>query len=174
MDTKNWQWFGGGFVVGVVIIGLVWTVIGQRSSGGVSMQNSAGLTVATSTAPTTTETANSSPTTGDTESTPITATGETLTASDQYAGMTVKVADVTITKPTWVAIKDTNSRVLGARRVDVSTDGTTVSLLRATVAGEVYQAIMYIDDGDKAFDLHKDMLVVGSENAPVSSTFRAQ
>lgn len=173
MDSKSWQWFGGGFAVGIVIIGLVWTIAGQKSAP-VSVDD-ANTVAATSTSDTaaTGPKPSKNPAALETESTPMMASGETITVQDQAAGATTLISSVSVMHSTWVAIKDTNGRVLGARRADVSTDNLEVSLLRPTVAGQTYQAVLYVDNGDKQFDLHKDTLVVGSEEAPVASTFSA-
>ena len=106
-----------------------------------------------------------------TEATP-TASGETVSAMDQPAGTTAHVASVTVMHTTWIAIKDINSRILGAHRIDASGENIPVSLLRAMVPGHTYQAVLYVDNGDGAFNLHTDTLVVGSEGAPVASTFK--
>lgn len=100
--------------------------------------------------------------------------GETVTVSDQAAGDTVAIDSVSVAKPTWVAIKDTNGWVLGAELINQSEEDASVTLLRATKPGDVYQAVMYVDDGDQTFDLHKDSLVTDNDGAPVASTFKAQ
>lgn len=100
--------------------------------------------------------------------------GETVTANDQSAGASVVLEQVTLKRPSWVAIKDTKDWVLGAAWFYGGGENLTVPLLRATVPGEVYQAVIFIDNGDKKFDRHVDTLLVSAEGAPVSSTFRAE
>ena len=101
--------------------------------------------------------------------------GETVTVNDQPAGMVVKVENVKIMKPSWVAIMGTNGWVIGAGWLYASADNAEIELVKPTVAGEIYQAVIYVDDGDKKFSLHAgDSLVTSSEGAPVSSTFKAQ
>ena len=49
-----------------------------------------------------------------------------------------------------------------------------VPLLRATAAGERYEVLIYVDDSDRVFNFHKDMLVVAADGSPVGSAFNAQ
>lgn len=100
--------------------------------------------------------------------------GETVTTSDQAAGSQVTISQATLTRPSWIAIKDTKGWVIGAGWFAASGENLSVPLLRATKAGEVYQAVVYADNGDKKFDLHADTLLTSAEGAPLSSTFRAQ
>ncbi len=102
------------------------------------------------------------------------ASGETVTANDQAAGATVVLEQATLKRPSWVAIKDTKDWVLGAAWFYASGENLSVPLLRATKPGEVYQAVIFVDNGDKKFDRHVDTLLVSAEGAPVSSTFRAE
>ncbi len=93
-----------------------------------------------------------------------------LTIKDQAAGTQVQIAKMTLTKTSWVAVRDAKTHwVLGARRFDAGTASGEVFLLRATTKGSAYEGVIFTDDGDKAFDLHKDTLEVG-----VSSPFSAQ
>src|SRR5262249_16627222 len=103
------------------------------------------------------------------------ASGETVTVNDQTAGASVTVADLTLMKPSWVVIRDTKGWALGAEWFYGSGKDLSISLLRNTVAGQTYQAVIYIDNGNKKFDLHcGDTLVTDSQGAPVSSTFTAK
>lgn len=175
MDNKSWQWFGGGFAAGVVIIGFIWIGMSNHTAKvAVYTQGSATSSdVVASTTPATKSAKTSDSAVVVTETTP-TASGETVSAMDQSAGTTAHVASVTVTHTTWIAIKDINGRILGAHRIDASGENIPVSLLRAMAPGHTYQAVLYVDNGDKAFNVHTDTLVVGSEGAPVASTFRAQ
>ena len=104
----------------------------------------------------------------------VTSSGETVTVKDQAGGMVVMLDSVHVTQPSWITIKDIKGWALGAKRFDASAESVTVPLLRATLAGDTYQAVIYVDDGDNAFDLHKDALVTDSTGAPVASTFKVQ
>ncbi|OGG58009.1 hypothetical protein A2853_00745 [Candidatus Kaiserbacteria bacterium RIFCSPHIGHO2_01_FULL_55_17] len=110
------------------------------------------------------------------EDTPIiAASNESIDVADQPAGMGVKVRSATLVQVGWIAVRDANGRTLGAGRFEPGTHADVeVSLLRATEAGQSYQALIYVDDGDKAFDLHKDILVTGPDGSVAGDVFSAQ
>ena len=100
--------------------------------------------------------------------------GETVTISNQPAGRSVTISDMTIARKSWVAVKDTSGSILGAALFAAGSTSGRVPLLRATRAGERYEALIYIDNGDKAFNLRKDLLVSAADGSPVSTAFTAQ
>jgi hypothetical protein len=173
------NWIIAGLVALVVIIGGGWLIARERSG------TMAG-TEASSTTSTTSETAtagNTNPTSPPTSagkpvlSNPTTtALGETVTASDQPAGSSVTISDVTISsKPTWVAVRDARPWYLGAKLLSGSQKNVTIPLLRNTASGQSYEVVLFVDDGDGKFSIHGgDSLVTGTNGAPVSSTFKAQ
>ena len=173
MDTKSWAITG---IVAVVLIGLVWWAIAaQRASSPVVGTGS----MATSTTQTGDDAAGqpreaAAPAAPAKSGVSAVAAGETVSTIDQPAGESVAIAQATLKKPSWIAIKDTAGRILGAGWFSASGENLSVPLLRATVAGEVYQAVIYADDGDKRFDFKADTLLTSVDGAPVSSTFRAQ
>ena len=100
-------------------------------------------------------------------------TGEAVTVRDQAAGSSVAVASVTLNQMGWVAVRDENGRVLGAARFDAGTwSNVSVPLLRATTANSSYQVLLYVDDGDKQYDLHKDVLIMGTNGGVAGTTFK--
>lgn len=100
--------------------------------------------------------------------------GDAVSVGDQPAGSFVIVESVTIPQIGWVAVRDSGGRVLGAARVEAGThQAVQVELLRNTVSGEMYQVLVYVDDGDKSFDLHKDTLVMSSDGAVSGAMFSA-
>lgn len=166
------NWIIAGLVALAVIIGGGWLIARERSNASTSG-------MASSTVETSTETTGS--TKGSNQNTSVStdkvasASGETVTVLDQPAGDRVIVADVTLSKPSWVVIRDTNKWALGAAWFPASAKSVDVPLLRKTVPGHTYEAVIYVDDGDKQFAVHGgDMMVTGSEGAPVSSTFTAK
>lgn len=178
-DSKSWAITG---VAAVVIIGLVWWGIASRHSTVVG-SDGATTTITMESDGSSTETAvagvsgtQASVVSEDAMKKEVTAvaSGETVTTQDQAAGETVAISQATLKSPSWIAIKDTTGRILGAGWFAQSGENLSVPLLRATKAGDVYQAVIYADDGDKKFDFHADTLLTSSEGAPVSSTFRAQ
>lgn len=105
---------------------------------------------------------------------PLLGGDESIKVADQPAGMEVKVSSLYLPEMGWVGIRDGDGRVLGAGRFDAgSFTNVTISLLRATVAGDSYQALLYVDDGDKIFDLQKDILITGSNGGVAGTNFKA-
>ncbi len=99
--------------------------------------------------------------------------GETVTVRDQAAGDSVVVASVTLSQTGWVAVRDDRGWVLGAARFDAGTwTDITVPLLRGTEPSSNYQVLLYADDGDRVYDLHKDILITGSNGGVAGTTFK--
>ena len=103
-----------------------------------------------------------------------TSDSESVTVADQVASDTITVASVSFTQSGWVAVRDDRGWTLGAGRFEKGTQtNVTVQLLRTTSAGERYQALLYIDDGDGEFDLEKEILVTRSDGSIAGTTFKA-
>jgi len=175
-DTKGW--IIGAIVLVVVVVGGWWmiksskpssAVIGDNAStteegagdNMVDMEAVAGEEKAAPTAVAAAPAAEATVTT-------VAKGDETVSVGDQTAGETVTVASMKLSAASWVAIVD-GGRVLGAAWYPSYATKGEVSLLRGTVAGKTYQAVVYVDDGDKKFDMHKDALVSG-----VSASFMAK
>lgn len=130
---------------------------------------------ATST-PSATQEEGSEPTLSDT-----TTPSETLTPAvvvvNQTAGLSVKVASVTLTEPAWVVVTETvegGFRYLGAQLFDAgTTNNGTIELLRGTIAGRTYDVVARSDNGDHAFDPKIDLPIEGFGGAILSSPFVA-
>ncbi len=102
------------------------------------------------------------------------AQGDAVTVADQPAGKSVNVGSATLSRLGWVAIRQ-NGWILGAELLHGGAHkNVTVTLLRATAAGKSYEVILYADDGDKSFNLHKDSLIVNSDGSAVSAAFLAK
>lgn len=182
MDMKNQttQWILIGVGALVVIIGGWW--IWSRNPQAPAPENT-GTTTGTSTGTATgtatgstngTATGSTSGGTSSTASMTTASSGESLSVNDQPAGGSVIIASATLVKPSWIAIKDANGWVLGASRFDgTAVANGTVSLLRATEKGKIYYAIIYVDDGDKKFDIKLDAIVTAGGTA-VNRSFLAQ
>ncbi|HEY4524790.1 MAG TPA: hypothetical protein VJL39_00310 [Candidatus Paceibacterota bacterium] len=157
-NTTNWVIIGA--VAIVLVLGGVWL-----------MQRSTDESIDTGTPTTGTNTGGNgtTPTTTGTGTTPITtgAKGEKITVDNQAAGISVRIASMNLTRETWVAVRDERS-ILGAGRFAAGTASGSVELLRGTEAGKSYSVVVYIDNGNRAFDLTGDELVTG-----VSDTFMA-
>lgn len=96
---------------------------------------------------------------------------------DQKAGINVEVELVTLENVGWVVIHEDNNgalgNALGAQLFDFGPSKGVVELLRGTEAGKTYYATIRQDDGDKAFDLTKDLLLSDSAGNPVQVKFKA-
>ena len=104
-----------------------------------------------------------------------TSDGESVSVSDQPAGDAIVVSNVTFTQSGWVTVRDDRGWTLGAGRFEPGTHtNVSVKLLRGTVAGERYQVLLYIDDGERQFELEKEILVTRSDGSIAGTTFRAQ
>ena len=101
-----------------------------------------------------------------------------LVVKDQTAGAEVTVEKSALTEVGWVVVRENDGagnpgRILGAQLFDVGNQTGKVELLRGTVAGNIYFAMVYTDNGDHAFDPKKDLpLVVDGKTA--MATFKAQ
>lgn len=99
-----------------------------------------------------------------------------LTVLDQPAGAQVAVSGLTFDSPAWVAVYDNRGGkpgwILGAKRFLPGDVAGIVPLLRATVSGETYYAVIHGDDGDLTFDKRKDPAPAPDSALIVS--FRAQ
>lgn len=105
---------------------------------------------------------------------PVIAGGESVEVEDQRAGMEVKVSSLALSEMGWVGVRDSDGRVLGAGRFEAgSYKNVAVPLLRATVAGDAYQVLLYADDGDREFDLHKDILITDTNDDVGGTNFKA-
>ncbi len=107
-------------------------------------------------------------------------TGGLTVVSPQSAGLSVAIAKINVPQPTWIVVYDSMNgapgRALGATLFfpESNGNGGTVSLLRATTAGQTYFVGESVDSGDRVFSLHGDQQLVGSDGKPVWYSFTAQ
>lgn len=96
---------------------------------------------------------------------------------DQKAGINVEVELVTLESDSWVVIHEDNNgelgNALGARLFASGQNSGIVKLLRGMEEGKEYYANIRKDDGDRAFDLTKDILLSDSKGNPVQVKFKA-
>jgi len=99
-------------------------------------------------------------------------------ASDQTAGVAVQVDSVSVNRLSWVAIHEENEmgipgNILGAKLLEAGVyDSQVVELLRGTLAGKTYYALIHDEDGDRSFDPKKDLPLIDDAGQPVLSTFQ--
>lgn len=100
-----------------------------------------------------------------------------IVVSNQPAGAKVLVDRAVLDEDGWVVIHEgTASHIgnaLGAARFDKGEHSGVVELLRATMKGEMYRAVLYRDNGDREFSLDSDFPFLENGNQPVLTTFIA-
>lgn len=163
MNQRNTQIAIG--VAVVVVVGLLaWWLFSKPAGDAVTMATSTALTDTDSSR----AIASADEDNMDVTSNSTAATNESVSVGDQPAGDSVRVASVTLAKAGWVAVRDP-LRVYGAAWLTAGThENVSVPLLRNTSAGTTYTVVLYVDNGDKSFDLHGDAVITG-----VSDTFSA-
>lgn len=158
----------GGIVVALLIIGAWYLGTTYKAPSRVKAKEATTTSMTTSQ----TETETPSATVSADTKTSISVGGSAVTVKDQPAGSSVTVASATLPQLGWIAVRDASGRTLGAGRFSAGTvTNAEVPLLRATEAGQRYQVLLYVDDGDKEFDLHKDTLVTNSDGSVAGATF---
>lgn len=169
METNNvTQWVIIGAAVIVLVVGGAWLAMrgGATEPALDTTANTSSTTV--STTPAVVESTNNVP------KGTVTATsdGESVSVANQPAGTSVALSSMSLTHATWVAVRDDMS-ILGAAWFPSSATAGTVELQRGTQSGKSYRVVMYVDDGDKKFDMHADQLITAG-SGPVGSSFDAQ
>jgi len=100
----------------------------------------------------------------------------TISVVDQPAGLKVIIESATLAEQGWVVIHEDRDgapgNILGAQRFEPGTSAGEVELLRNTVEGGLYYAMLHGDDGDGQFDYTKDLAIMEND-APVMVTFNA-
>ena len=168
MDTtdKNTRMIIGGVAIIIVLFG-AWMFFARQAGNSALVSDTE--VMATTTEITTSATSDSV----DSMNPSIIGSGEAVTVRDQAAGDSVAVASVTLAQMGWVAVRDDNGRVLGAARFDAGTwTNVSVPLLRGTGPSSNYQVLLYADDGDRAYDLHKDILITGANGGVAGTNFK--
>lgn len=105
-------------------------------------------------------------------STAVVAEGDSVSVVTQPAGTNVRVRFVMLSQEGWVAIRNAQGITLGAA-LFAPGDHTNVSvpLLKSTVAGQNYQALIYFDDGTKTFNLKTETIVLNPDGSVAGTTF---
>ena len=162
ISTNNWIVIG--VVAAVVILGGWWVMTSQSSSVSNDEEVTENETPGAGSVPI--DTSSGPSTTSDSES---------VSVSNQAAGTSIMLSSVTFSETGWVAVRDDRGWTLGAKRFDAGTQSNiAVTLLRATEAGQRYQVLLYIDDGDRLFDVKKEILVTRSDGSVAGAMFSAQ
>ena len=100
----------------------------------------------------------------------------TVSADNQPAGSSAAVA-VKTDSPVWVAVhEDMNGKpgkILGAQLFNAGAHFGKVDLLRGTVVGMKYYAMLHSDDGDRKFDPSKDQPLTSTAGTHITDEFTA-
>lgn len=84
-----------------------------------------------------------------------------LSVTDQPASAVIDVTGLQITAMHWVGVYDDRDGhpgfIMGAKRVHPGDTLATVELLRSTIAGGKYYAVILTDDGDDTFNRMHDL-----------------
>lgn len=156
-NTRNWIIIG---VVALILVAGGWWLMQRTKPAGGALSGITGGN-ASSTGSTSLTSGSSSPTsTAGTVPVSTGAQGEQVTVDDQPAGVIVRITSMNLSRSTWVAVRDERS-VMGAAWFAAGEKTGTVELLRGTEAGKTYSVVLYIDNGNHAFDLASDELVTG-------------
>ncbi len=103
-----------------------------------------------------------------------------LQVEDQAVADTVKIRSVTLSEGGWVAIHENDEgqprrTAFGAQWLPAgSYSEVEVELIRSTVAGKTYFAILHSDNGDKKFDSALDVSLKDEAGNPVRVEFSVQ
>ncbi len=109
----------------------------------------------------------------------VAASDNKITVETQTAGKEVKIGSLSLTDKFWVVVHEDDHgkplRILGAKSFAAGTHtDVAMKLLRETVTGQVYYAMLHSDDGDGKFDSQKDMPVTESGGAPIMVRFEVR
>ncbi len=173
MKINEWMYQSVIGVLVVIILLLAWWIV---SHPGLGVFPASGTSMSTTTSNVTSpSTVKGSSSMSQSTSPTTEARGESVSIANQQASKEVAVSALTLSQPSWVTIRDSNGRILGAAWVSTGTHSkVSVPLLRATMAGQKYQVQLYADNGDRKFDTHADILITGAGGAVAGTTFTAQ
>ncbi|MBL7045539.1 MAG: hypothetical protein ISR99_00705 [Parcubacteria group bacterium] len=98
-----------------------------------------------------------------------------ILVKNQPSGDSVAIDKVVLEEDGWVVIHEGTEgsigNALGAVRLDAGEYSVSVELLRATIEGQIYRAVLYRDDGDREFSLDSDFPFMDSSGGPVVTMF---
>lgn len=103
------------------------------------------------------------------------ASSNAISVDEQPAGSSVTVNMATFGVPGWVVIHEDKDgalgNIIGAARFDPGIHLGEVPLLRNTVSGGMYHAVLYTDDGDREFNQATDAIIKDADGKSIESTF---
>ncbi|MDO8556981.1 MAG: hypothetical protein Q7R98_00770 [Candidatus Jorgensenbacteria bacterium] len=104
--------------------------------------------------------------------------GNTIVVDNQSAGDSVVIQSVSFENPGWVAIHEERDGVvgntLGAGWFPAGTSSGVIELLRGTVSGGTYYAVLHGDNGDKLYNYTTDKPITDASGSAIMTKFVAQ
>lgn len=95
---------------------------------------------------------------------------------NQNSGIQVYIEKVILNKAGWVAVHEkqngTAGTILGAQLFDKGEHSGFVDLLRGTIPGKSYYAVLHEEDGDRAFNIRKDLPLLNAAKQPIMAAFQ--
>lgn len=181
-QSRGWGMFAAGVIVGALVM---WGWTGFDTTGtspnatstptGSGATNTAGRGNGTGTIGSTGATTQNTGSAGQTNS--GTASSNAIEVGNQDAGMSVVIADATVSQPTWLVVYELYQgkpvRALGATMFfpEYNGKGGIISLLRATQPRTTYFVGQSLDTGTHTFTPHVNQEVRDSSGAMIGSTF---
>lgn len=179
--SGGWMMFVIGLVIGAVVM---WIFTGTKADDSDKVDMNDGVSTTTSMIDESIETSIDSEdllASSEAATIPVAEVGSgnnSVTVKDQPAGMTVNVESLEVTASTWVAVHEHKDgslgNILGARRFEPGMKNGVVELLRATMSGGTYHAVMYKDNGDREFSKTSDTKIMNVAGGVIESVFKAQ
>lgn len=151
--VKTWQW-----VVTVIVI-IVLIIIGYNIFSGGNLTTSTTDDTDTSAAMTNSKDTNR------------------VVISDQFPGNIVYISSVQLAQPGFIVIHKDNAGtpgdVIGYQYFDKGINPGKITLTSPTVEGGIYYAMLHSDNGDKKFDITKDLPLKDASGNVIMKLFRA-
>lgn len=101
----------------------------------------------------------------------------TLVVTTQTAGGHVSIEHVSLDAAGWAVVHEIEGghilNALGAARLDIGDhQNVPVELLRGTTPDKEYAVVLYVDNGNKEFELRGDLPMIDKEGNPIMQSFR--
>jgi hypothetical protein len=100
-----------------------------------------------------------------------------IVVSDQFPGNVVYLSSVQLAKGGWVVIHKDNAgtpgAIIGSAWFDKGINPGKVTLSESTVEGKTYYAMLHSDNGDKVFDVTKDLPLKDANGNVIMKMFKA-
>jgi hypothetical protein len=100
-----------------------------------------------------------------------------VVVADQFPGNIVYLSSVQLANSGWVVVHKDNAGtpgdVLGYTWFDKGINPGQVKLTASTIEGGTYYAMIHTDDGDKKFDITKDLPLKDANGSVVMKMFKA-